>query len=255
VAVEEVAAMEGLRTQRVAVVSLGQWLVIGLLGVGLIAASPGRAAEEAAVEAWESQVTAGSGDSWTSIRGRMCPLESLQAANPELAKRPLRPGDVIRSPVARTNEAALQRANAMYKQLESRLTEELERRTQLEARVGVAETLERDLATSKQAAANASRNSTMMVIAIAVALALFAIALVFAISARQDAERVSRRFADAEERYTDLRRSLQSLEVSLQKRVLDLLSMHRGNVSEEQIGAATLSVIEMAERLKRRHAG
>jgi hypothetical protein len=81
------------------------------------------------------------------------------------------------------------------------------------------------------------------------------VSLFLALAARTDASRMRTRLAAADERYTDLRRSLQSLEVQLQKRMLDMLEVHKSQLlTERDIDDATLPVIEMAERIKQRHA-
>src|SRR5262245_1669148 len=91
-------------------------LAVTLLWLGLGAAGPVAAAEQPLEpEQLQSEVKAGPGDSWISMRGKICPIEVIQAANPAAANRSLRPGDVIRSPFVMSSE--LRRVNAQVKEL------------------------------------------------------------------------------------------------------------------------------------------
>jgi hypothetical protein len=236
------------------VFSLGRRLAVALLWAGLAAPAVGSSAEKPeAPEALPSEVKAAPGDSWSSIRGKICPIEIVQSANPAATERSLRPGDVIRSPFVLSTE--LQRANARYGDLEVRLAEEIDRRSELETQLLTFENQQSELLAVRESEVAARRNGALMLAVAAGAIALLLVALVFLLAARQESERASVRLSEAEERYADLRQSLQALEIQLQKRMLELVGMHKGSaVSDEQISAATLPVIEMAERLKRRHA-
>jgi hypothetical protein len=245
--------MQVLRSPRGSV-CFGRWFGWALLGAQLAVPGVGYSGQTPDLERVpRSEVQAEPGDSWSSIRTRICPIELLQSANPGLADRNLRPGDVIRSPFVSAEE--LEKAKTLYNQSEARLQKELERRSDLEARVASFESLQRELAQVRESEAGAKRTSAALVGATGVATVLFLIALVLALVLRQESERLNRRLVDAEERYNDLRRSLQALEVHLQKRMLELVGVHKGHaLNEEQVHAAVLPVIEMAERLKRRHA-
>jgi hypothetical protein len=230
------------------------WVWAGLLAAALLAPTAARAQTPAQLPA---EVTAGSGDSWLSLRSKLCPVETIQSANPTVSSRSLKLGDVVRSPfiLSSIHAAEVERARVARTDLEGRLEEERARTSALEAQLKPFEEVKLELAHARESEQTWKTTSGAALAAAAISAALLVASLFLALSARTDASRLKTRLAASDERYGDLRRSLQSLEVQLQKRMLEMLEVHKSQApGERDIEEATLPVIEMAERIKQRHA-
>lgn len=217
-----------------------------LVGVGLPA---GAAPAPGALPG--PSVTAQPGDSWQSIRSRMFPLEALRKANPGLDEM-LHPGDVVRAPYVPVGEldreaAARQAAEARFAETNARLAAMEKDRAALEARA--------------EALARGERSRTWLRVAVVV-LVLVAIALVVGLglvvkatrAARQSAVEVASRHRELQSRYDGLRKSLHDIDVTLQRRVVSLLSLHGGKVvTDSELRSSTGQVLDFSHELKRKH--
>jgi hypothetical protein len=235
------------------------WLWTGVLAAALLAPTAARAETTPAQTSAQlpAEVTAGSGDSWLSLRSKLCPVESIQTANPNVSSRSLKLGDVVRSPfiLSSVHAAEVERARVTRTDLEGRLEEERTRTAALEAQLKPFEEVKLELVHARESEQTWKTTSGGALAAAAIAAALLVASLFLALAARTDASRLKTRLAASDERYGDLRRSLQSLEVQLQKRMLDMLEVHKSQPpTERDVEEATLPVIEMAERIKQRHA-
>jgi len=231
----------------------------------LLGAPQSRAEDDARPVPGSREWVVGSGDSWFSMRSRICPVEELRAANPGIGERALQPGERILAPFVTAadfdrQKAKLDEALAATELAGSKATAELAKSAELAARV---ESLQAELSQVQEALDSASTaqsrvyaiRATLVILAIGLAAALIA-AVVLLISAQHTRGLLERRLKQSEGQYTDLRRSIADLDVQLQRRMLKLLSWHETRVlTERQVEEATAPVVEMAKRLKERHAG
>jgi len=227
--------------------------------------APQAIAEDAPDSAPQGSVwTVSEGDSWFSMRSRMCPVADLQEANPALAQRSLQIGDKVRAPFV--SVALLERVEARMLEAEKRAAaaraEADQRIAQANGRV--AEVSDRLAALEGvDARLQALRASSSRAQLVQLGLGLAVVALLLGVAAvgsvlvasRRSATLRERRMADLESQYTELRRGLSDLEVQLQRRMLKLLSWHETRVlTEREVEEATAPVLEMARKLKTRHA-
>jgi len=207
----------------------------------------------------------GQGDSWFSMRSRICPVESLQDANPGLSGRALRAGDRIQAPFVAVVEleklqAQLGKAEQQRDQAELRSrtsqTEAQDATARLQAQVA-----ELDAARAERDSLLASRsNAYLLQLGLVAAIVALAAGLAAALSAvyasRRGGHLRDQRLKEIEAQYTDLRRSVMDLDVQLQRRMLKLLSWHDTRViTQREVEEASAPVLDMARKLKERHAG
>jgi hypothetical protein len=231
------------------------------VGVALLLCSVprGSAAEQTSL-APVSSVTVESGESWLSLRARFCPLETVQAANPKLGDRPLKIGDVVRSPfvLQASVQPEFERTNQQRIEAEKRAAEALARTQELEAKVASfnAQGLEEQLA-SARAETSTWRTTAIAVYAVAAVLTLLVIgALGYAFITYRSGAVARTRLADTDRRYAELRQSLQKLDTEVQRRALKLLAGHGARViSEGEFAEATRPMLDTVIQLRQKHTG
>ena len=194
------------------------------------------------------------GDSWSAIRGRMFPTAALQSANPEISRKGLQPGDVVRAPfvpVSRVDSVLERLATA-----ESKLREATAARAALEERVAAAASLEQALADERTVADRLQFTAFALATAALVLGGALAGALLFLRLARREADLAERGLAKSEARYADLRRELREIEIDLQRRMVNLLHLHDVRVvSQEEVDGAVAPLVDLAAEIKKKHAG
>jgi hypothetical protein len=193
------------------------------------------------------------GDSWTTIRNRMFPLGALQEINPKLDPRMLHPDEVVRSPYVPAS--ALLKERRAREDAEARLSEVKARLDGIERQSGMLQALRHDL----DRARGRRTSLRMLTIALLVLLAAMAVILAVALQATRLVRRHLReeqaRYQALETRYTNLRRSLQEIDVGLQRRMVDLLRLHGGKiVDEKEIGNTIKPILSFTSDLKKKHA-
>jgi len=218
-----------------------------------LSATPVRAQDDVETGAPLSEWTVKRGDTWLAIRSRLYPLEALMKANPSLADRELRPGDVIRSP--RVSASEVETAKTRVTSLEAQLAAEQAKTVELQERLVGLDALQASLDETQARTATLERRG-MLLIVIAVVLGVAVLgALAFGLMTFRDVQLREELRDDAEARYTDLSGSLTDLERSLQRRMVKLLSAHDVRViSVRDVERETEPVVEMARELKQRHA-
>jgi hypothetical protein len=208
--------------------------------------------------------TVGPGDSWLSVRTRMCPVEEIQAANPALAARTLRQGDRIKAPfvpVSRLEHVTAQLREAEGRVVATRAAADA-RAAEADATIAALHTRLAELesiATERDAAVSQSTSAWALVVGVSVATAALAAALgvlgLRLLAVHRSGAARDERLRELDTQYTDLRRTLNDLDLQLQRRMLQLVSWHdSGGLTERQIADAAAPVLDLARRLKERHA-
>lgn len=199
-----------------------------------------------------TSVKIGPGESWLSVRARLCPVETLLAANPTLAERTLQPGDTVNFPYVATSE--VKRVEALRVDAERRVEESLIARRQAEARVVDYESVQtqRDEA---QASVSTWKTTAFSFQGITVVLGLLlAAAVAFALARTRDASAARNKLGETERRYIELRGALQRVDTEMQRRALKLLAGHGARVvSEAELNEAMRPVNGMVDQLRQRH--
>jgi hypothetical protein len=193
------------------------------------------------------------GDSWAAVRNRMCPLSALQHANPGLDPQRLHPDEIVRSPYVRAS--TFLQAHRAREASEARLAEARARIARIQRQAGTLRTLRRDLDRARAARASLRMQAIVLLALLATIGGVLAVALLATRMARRDLRAAKAHHQAFESRYANLRRSLQEIEVGLQRRLFDLLRVHGGKVvSEKEIEDAIKPVIHFARELKKKHA-
>lgn len=230
-------------------------LLVAMLSVALLAVSgvEGFAAPVKVEQNETLWTTVRTGDSWFSLRARMFTTDALKRANPGLARNGLQPGDVVRAPYVPAER--LEAASGRLGEAERQLKNARGTLAAAEARVASLSALEGRLADERGAAA-AMRTLTFALLGVAILLAagLFA-AIYFTQIARRDARLAAARLAKTEESYTELQRSLRTIEIDLQRRMVNLLNLHDVRiVSEEEVDKSLATLLDLSSELKKKHA-
>ncbi len=207
----------------------------------------------------------GAGDSWFSMRSRICPVESLKRANPSLAERSLREGERIEAPFVPAaqfdeQQQLLDEARKRAEAAEVVAEQEKRRSAGMVAREEAQQAELAEVQAALDAALSSDRNAIAIQLALGLVALLLAVGLAAAVTAVYSGQRartlLERRIKQVEGQYTDLRRSISDLDVQLQRRMLKLLSWHESRVlTEAEVEEATAPVLELARRVKERHAG
>lgn len=197
-------------------------------------------------------VTVQPGESWSSVRTRLFPLDALQQANPQLDPSMLHPGEVVRAPYVPVSE--LDRARAAREAADRHLADAKTRLVDLDKDRTSLETRRRELARA-EAAASRQRGLVIGLAVLAVALLVLVAFLVAALrTARRAADDAVSRHGTLESRYDALRASLHEVDLGLQRRVMALLQLHGGRiVTEAEVQASLKPVIDLTRELKRKH--
>jgi hypothetical protein len=190
-------------------------------------------------------LTVRQGDSWGTIRARLYPLEALRAANPEITRRGLQPGDIVRAPFVPSS--ALENAERGRRSAEQLREQSEARRKELETRMA---------AVDSRGARTSLRIATFVLLLLTLALAVgTGLALRMIRSARRESRLAGKRLGDVKSSYERLRSSLRGIEIELQRRMVNLLHLHGARViTDKEAKAATRPVIELATELKKKHA-
>ena len=211
-----------------------------------------------------STYVVGNGDSWFSMRSRICPVEDLQQANPALAQRSLRAGDEIRAPFVpvsvlekaeRARLEAEQQSAAARAEADERAALAQQRAVDLEARTNELAIARAELRATLDGQLNARRLEAALAAGFFALLACLLFVASSLYAARRSGQLREEKLKQLESEYTHLRRSITDLDVQLQRRMLKLLSWHETRVlTEREVEEATAPVVEMARKLKERHA-
>jgi hypothetical protein len=198
-------------------------------------------------------LTVRQGDSWGTIRARLYPLEALRAANPEITRRGLQPGDIVRAPFVPSS--ALENAERGRRSAEQLREQSEARRKELETRMAAVDSLQREL-NEARGARTSLRIATFVLLLLTLALAVgTGLALRMIRSARRESRLAGKRLGDVKSSYERLRSSLRGIEIELQRRMVNLLHLHGARViTDKEAKAATRPVIELATELKKKHA-
>jgi hypothetical protein len=193
------------------------------------------------------------GDSWTTIRNRMFPVTTLQEINPRLDPRTLHPNEVVRSPYVEAS--ALLKERLARKEAEARLSQVKARLDEIQRQSGTLRELRDDLDHARGTRASL-RMLTIVLLVLLVAMAvILAMALLATRLARRYLREEQARYQTLETRYMSLRRSLQEIDVGLQRRMVDLLRLHGGKiVDQEEIENTIKPILSFASELKKKHA-
>jgi hypothetical protein len=226
------------------------WLALALL---LVASSFAKAAEPEPLPSGVITEKVRPGDSWTTIRNRMFSVSTLQEINPELDPRTLHPDEVVRSPYVPAS--LFLKESRAREDAESRLSALKARLDGMERESGTLQALRHDLDRAR------GRRTSLRVLTIALIVLLVAMVVILAVAlqatrlARRHLREEQARYQALETRYTSLRRSLQEIDVGLQRRMVDLLRLHGGKiVDEKEIGNSIKPILSFASELKKKHA-
>ncbi len=225
------------------------------LAIVLASFAPAPAAPAASAQgAGADTLTVRQGDSWGTIRARLYPLEALRAANPEIARRGLQPGDIVRPPFVPSS--ALENAEKGRRSAERFREQSDARLKELETRIAAVDSLQRELSEARSARASL-RIATFALLLLTLALAVgIGLALQMIRSARRESRLAEKRLEDVNSSYEHLRDSLRGIEIDLQRRMVNLLHLHGVRViTDKEAKAAVRPVIELATELKKKHAG
>jgi hypothetical protein len=197
--------------------------------------------------------TVRSGDSWSVLRGRMFTTEALKRANPGIARQGLQPGDVVRAPYIPVSR--LDDANKRIAETERKLGEARASQAEMKERVAALESIERRLAEAERARAAVQSMSFALTTAVIVLSAALLAALYFMVAARRGARLATRDLTRAERRYAKLHRSLQDLDVDLQRRIMRLISLQGVRVvSQAEVDASMSPLLDISAELKKKQA-
>jgi hypothetical protein len=227
---------------------------VALTALALCGAFAADAAEKPAVEPISS-VSVGAGESWLSLRARFCPLETVQAHNPNLGEK-LKIGDVVRSPFVL--QTAIARANQQRDEAERRSQEALAQKQQSDARLAEFQALGLEQKLEEASSDTTKwRRLALTSNGIAVVLALLLVgALAYALVSRRSASIATTRLLDTDRRYAELRQQLLKLDTEVQRRALKLLAGHGARViSEAELAEATRPLLENVVQLRQKHTG
>jgi hypothetical protein len=198
-------------------------------------------------------LTVRQGDSWGTIRARLYPLEALRAANPEIARRGLQPGDVVRAPFVPSS--ALENAERGRRSAEQLREQSDARQKELETRIAAVDSLQRELDEAR-GARTSLRIATFVLLLLTLALAVgMGLVLRVSQSVRRESRIARKRLEEVNSSYERLRDSLRGIEIDLQRRMVNLLRLHGVRViTDKEAKAAARPVIELAAELKKKHA-
>lgn len=199
-------------------------------------------------------ITVQPGESWSSVRNRMFPVEALRQANRGLDSETLHPGDVVHAPYVHGSVFARERAVRVT--LDRQLAAANGRVAELEKTSAALEARQRGV---EQAERNVNAWRALMVVLALVALGLLALLGLVgkaSLSARRHAADVAARERALRTRYDELRQSLHDIDVKLQGRVVSLLRLHGGKIVTDAELAASLSAVnDFTQELKQQHTG
>lgn len=194
------------------------------------------------------------GDSWSVIRARMFSVEALKRANPEIARLGLRPGDIVRSPYVPVDR--LDNAYARHVETERQLEQARSGKLAMAQRLLSLEAIERQLADERDAGALARTISYALLTAATVLAAAFLVVFYFMHASRRDARLATGRLAGTEERYGELKGSLRTIEIDLQRRMVNLLKLHEVRVvTQGEVDDSLAPLLDLTPELRKRHAG
>ena len=192
------------------------------------------------------------GESWSSIRNRMFPVDALRQANPKLDTETLHPGDVVQPPYVHGSVYARERV--AREALDRQLTAAKGRVAELEKKSAALEARHREV---EQAERNVYAWRAIMVVLVLVVIGLIVLVGVVgkaSLAARRHASDVASRERTVRSRHDELRQSLHDIDVKLQARVVSLLRLHGGKiVTDAELAASLSAVTDFTQELRQQH--
>lgn len=223
------------------------------LALSLISAVEGLAAPVAPDQNRSLSVPVLPGDSWSVIRARMFSVEALKRANPEIARQGLQPGDIVRSPYVPVDR--LDSADARHIETERQLEEARSSQLAMKQRVLSLQAIERQLADERDAGALARTISYALLTTAILLAAAFLVAFYFMHASRRYARLAAGQLAGTDKRYTELKGSLRTIEIDLQRRMVNLLRLHGARVvSQGEVDTTLAPLLNLAPELRKKHA-